>query len=181
MSGDGKPIGGGGAGTERSLANLTPKPENLVPGAGAWKKGDAPARKHGATPYLRNSKLALDNPLVQDVESAILDALPWRDRDGGAPEADRLMANAAAQQYALAVEVRVWRLKDRPESESPLPSIGLESVILGRFGRALGDLGLTPAGRARVMADLASAERDHEDIALRWARQAQTEQEASDG
>jgi hypothetical protein len=33
---------------ERQLANLRPVTENLVPGAGAWKPGDAPHLVHGA-------------------------------------------------------------------------------------------------------------------------------------
>ncbi len=147
MTGDHKPVGGGGARNPRSLANLRP-------GAGAWQPGATPHLRHGLRSR-RPGPLALD-PIAEEIRQAIAADLPLKDGSGDVPAPDRFMVELAA--IAL---LRVRRCAAFLELHGDSDDRGNLRPEFDQFGKAveqaarlLDRLGCSPVARARLGVDL---------------------------
>lgn len=151
------------------------------PNAGSFKPGQpSPNLKHG----LRSRQ---PGPLLGDAAIEIVDALaatvPLRSPDGEVlPQFVPAVESAALDLivvkrvlgYLTAHGFEDARGRLRPEVE------GL-SRANARLMSKLADLGATPTSYARLGFDVVRAERERDDLALRWARQDAEESRSSGG
>ena len=139
-----------------SLRNLRPTPQNLVPGAGKWQPGEAPALKHGARS--RQSQNSPEWSPAMQVSTAELEAragAELRDENGDVAEWARSSIEAVAQH-----RVALWRCDRRNadlEARGRLTreDIRLQSDVADAFHRALQREALTLTGRIEATGQLA--------------------------
>lgn len=164
---------------ERQLANLRRGgPAN----AGSFRPGQpSPNLKHGLRS--REPGRLILGEAGREIVEALSAGVPLRDEHGDVPIYDRAAVEAAALHliivrrclgYLSAHGFEDARGRLRPE----IHDLGKANE---RLERSLDRLGMTPAGRARLGLDLVRAEREQEDLALRWARQDDQESRAAGG
>ena len=156
---DRKPVGGGGAGNPRSLANLKP-------GAGAWKpEHPSPNVKHGLRS--RNPGPLILNGYALDIETALGAAVP-RGPDG-APLPQFAAALQAVALMALQIERCRNFLAGHGDTDSRgrwRPENDALDKKLASYLNALDRMGATPAAYGRLGLNIAQVE----DLAVRRAR-----------
>ena len=150
-----KPIGGGGAGNPHSLGNLRPNPAKLVPGAGQWQPGSAPALKSG----LRSRKPSADviDPVLDTVIEDLEGKVPVRDEQGNVPPWLREMACPAA--IAKLQVIRCSRFLAQhgevDERGRLRPEVEGLSKVKDRYQRSLERLAMTVPSHMRSGLDAA--------------------------
>lgn len=151
------------------LANLRPVPENLVPGAGASRPGEARALKHGAR-TTSPQRSPLWSPAVRDAVEDLAARVGDELRDEGGelhPWAVPSVEAVAIQRVAcIRLERTVAAAEDRGDLDPAL--ISMQSKVGEAYHRALEREALTL--RSRIEARGAAM-----DVARVWA--AQTERE----
>lgn len=164
------PLSNRPAARERQLANLNPRPPAPPP-------GNQRARKHGG--YAQVAEARLDDK-AREVYVALAADAPVRDAAGELPAADavavRLLAECLCRLDDVAANVRQFGIFDQDSGEVR-PVVELERRLRGEARDHAADLGMTPAGRAKLGLDLARTE----SLAATWARQAAEELDTVDG
>jgi Phage terminase, small subunit len=147
-----KPIGGGGARHPNSLANLRP---GGVTGSGvSAPMGNTYSLKHGAASTLAMTPTDRD---LAEIIDAISATAPVRDQDGRLPPADEAAVEIAARalkRYRSVVTCHDLhgRIDDKGNER---PSARFELDAERQLMRALDNLGMSPAARARLGVDVA--------------------------
>ena len=160
----------------RSLENLRPNPDNLEPGAGAWRPGDAPALKHGERSR-RPQRSPEWSPAVElairDLEERVGSELRGDNGELAAWALPSVEAVALQRVSALRVERYVADLEARGTVRPA--DVDLASRVTERYHRALEREALTLRSRLEAGGQAF-------DLAQHWAREAEAERrENGDG
>jgi hypothetical protein len=161
-----KPIGGGGTGNARSLANLKRGGQTTRPDL---------AVKHGA--YARVAAEALDEKTRTIYDALAADA-PLRADDGGLPSHDAVQVRLLADVLCRLDSVGAW-LAGRWASDEGRPVLEVESKLRREAADYLDALGMTPRSRARLGIDVRRAQGF--DLARVWADEDAIEGSVVDG
>lgn len=164
-----KPRTGGSTRNPASLQNLGERPENLVPGRGAWNPGASPALKSGWR--TRRPARVLIDPIVTELTEALAADAPVRDPDtGDVPVYDRMAVEVAAIDVLIVrrlfayLELHDW---SDPGTGALRPEVEHLGKANQRLAGKLDKLGMTPTSRARLGLDLQRTF----DLAAYWQQQ----------
>jgi len=148
-------VGGGGAGNERSLANLKPNTDKLVPGAGAWRPGAAPALKSGLRS--RNPSPEVIDPVLDLVLDDLEAKVPIRDERGEVPPWLREMAwsTAIAKLQVIRCSRFLAQHGDTDAQGRLRPEVEGLSKVNERYQRSLERLAMTVPSHMRSGLDAA--------------------------
>lgn len=140
---------------KRQLSNLR---TTTVPGAGL-RQAQAANVIHGGR--ARTFRPEVHGPVAAEIAEALAEDAPLRDDDGGLPRHDRaaveLTAVALLNARRLSAYLELHGDVD-PGTREPRPAVEQLSRAASTAFKMLGQLGMTPAGRARLGLDLVRAE-----------------------
>ena len=131
----------------RQLANLTPQPPAPEP-------GNRRALRHGGHASPRT--LPVDGK-ARAIYAILADDAPLRNADGGLPSADRTAVELLALCLCRLESIAAWLQMHGllTEAGEVRPAVELERRLRVEAADHCAQLGLTPAGRARLGLDLA--------------------------